>query len=336
MTPQQRDRPLPTPSPSSSWLEEAARFLSDRRLDGRAPGTEGHRLAAEYLLGKMRTLGLVPLFKGSFQQEVLGYTRPLGTNLCGFFPGKTERKILICAHYDHFAGIAGADDNAAALAIALEAGRRLQGWKGRASVVFCFFDLEEPPNFLQPTMGSNFFAANCPFDLSDIVCALVMDLCGHDLPIAGAENALIATGAEYRQFLLEAVQQASTAALPLLPVRNDRVGDLSDHHAFRVRGIPFLFLSCGWWEHYHKATDTFEKLSLGKMERIVETLLSLVRHLDSLAAGTGTRWESPPDFERYEALSAGRLLGSHIPAEERALQEATTRIIGMLAGGVPR
>ena len=326
----------PPVSCPSCRLEEEARLLSDPRLNGRAPGSEGHRETAEYLLGRMRDLCLQPLFKEGFGQEIYGAARVAGRNLCGFLPGRTDRKILICAHYDHFAGIPGADDNAAALAIALEAARRLNPWTGQASLVFCFFDLEEPPNFLTPTMGSNFFAANCPFDLSEIVCAIVMDLCGHDVPIAGAENVLFAMGGEYRRFVLEAVEKASTEALPVLPVRNDRVGDLSDHHAFRVRGVPFLFLSCGWWEHYHKQTDSFEKLNLGKMRNIAEALVALVRQFDGLPFGAGAGWDAPDDFGRYEARSAGRLLGERIATEETALQEATTRIVGMLMGGAAR
>jgi len=328
-------KPPPAANPGLR-LEEEARLLSDPGLDGRAPGTDGHRAAADYLLRQMLDSRLQPLFDRSFGQDICGSTRVVGRNLCGFLPGRTNRKILICAHYDHFAGIPGADDNAAALAIALEALRRLHSWRGAASLVFCFFDLEEPPNFLTPTMGSNYFAAHCPFDLSEIVCAVVMDLCGHDVPIAGSENVLFAMGGEYCRFVLEAVQGVSTEALPVLPVRNDRVGDLSDHHAFRVRGVPFLFLSCGWWEHYHKPTDTFEKLNLGKMRNIADALVALVRRFDEGAAKPAAGWEAPADFERFEALSAGRLLAREVSTEEAALQEATTRIIGMLTGGASR
>ena len=46
----------------------------------------------------------------------------------------------------------------------------------------------------------------------------------------------------------------------LLPVLNDYVGDMSDHHVFRVNRRPYLFLSCGQWEHYHLPTDTPEPL----------------------------------------------------------------------------
>jgi hypothetical protein len=31
---------------------------------------------------------------------------------------------------------------------------------------------------------------------------------------------------------------------------------MSDHGIFRENGVPYLFLSCGRWPHYHRDTDT--------------------------------------------------------------------------------
>ena len=36
------------------------------------------------------------------------------------------------------------------------------------------------------------------------------------------------------------------------PLLNRYVGDLSDHHVFRVNKRPYLFLTCARWEHYHE------------------------------------------------------------------------------------
>lgn len=49
---------------------------------------------------------------------------------------------------------------------------------------------------------------------------------------------------------------------------NEYVGDLSDHCIFRANGVPYLFLSCGRWRHYHAQTDTPEKLNYRKMARL--------------------------------------------------------------------
>jgi len=167
-------------------LMSDAEFLSDPKLNGRSPGSEGHEVAATFLRQRIADLGFAPMFDGRYEQVILSGSKELGRNICGRWPGNSSEVILIGAHYDHFAGIPGADDNAAALAILLEAARLLRPWAGNSGIVACFFDLEEPPHFLGPTMGSNWFVKHCPLTPQQIKCAIIMDLCGHDVPIAGA------------------------------------------------------------------------------------------------------------------------------------------------------
>nr|MDO8112073.1 hypothetical protein [Candidatus Sigynarchaeota archaeon] len=62
----------------------------------------------------------------------------------------------------------------------------------------------------------------------------------------------------------------------VLCTRNDRLGDMSDHHVFRINYKPFIFLSCGWWRHYHRSTDTIEQLNLEKVEAIGSFLVELI------------------------------------------------------------
>ncbi len=52
---------------------------------------------------------------------------------------------------------------------------------------------------------------------------------------------------------------------------------MSDHDVFRLNDVPYLFLSCGRWEHYHEPTDTPDKLNYDKMARILEYLVHVVR-----------------------------------------------------------
>ncbi|MCI0526452.1 MAG: M28 family peptidase, partial [Nitrospira sp.] len=258
-------------------LEESIKFLSDPRLNGRSPGTEGHKIAKAYLKDVLEKLGFSPAVQGSWWQPVISGGQEIGQNLVGMKFTSGESWILVGAHYDHLYGIPGADDNAAALSILLETSKFLDSWKGRSNLVFAFFDLEEPPYFLTPSMGSVQFVAKCPFPLDQLKCAIVLDLCGHDVPIPGSENALFVLGAEYSSGLVQAVRNSSPENnLSILMSRNDRIGDQSDHHAFRLAGKPFLFLTCGWWKHYHRPTDTFERLNLTKMEQISEFLTKLI------------------------------------------------------------
>ena len=50
---------------------------------------------------------------------------------------------------------------------------------------------------------------------------------------------------------------------------------MSDHHVFRTHGIPYLFLSCGRWKHYHQPSDTPARLNYVKMARISHLLVDM-------------------------------------------------------------
>jgi len=297
------------PDLSVPSLTETCRFLSDPALDGRYPGSEGHETARQYLEEMLVGLKFDPLFRDSWSQPVMDGSEIIGQNLGGIKRGKSGRSILLGAHYDHFQGIPGADDNAAALSILIETCRLIGSWDGEHDLVLCFFDLEEPLRFHTIGMGSMWFVDHAPIDLDGLDCAVILDLCGHDVAISGHDDALFVLGAEHSDDLVQAVRSVNDSPVPTYMFRNDRVGDMSDHHAFRLAAKPFLFLSCGRWEHYHQSTDTFEKLNLTKMQGIAEFIVKLVQELD----GRSVRLTREHDFEDVERESVRRLAGVDLP-----------------------
>lgn len=305
-------------------LIESCRFLSDPALDGRYPGSPGHETARVSLTDALKTLGFDPLFEGTYSQLIVHEDEVIGSNLGGIWRDTSDRTILLGAHYDHFQGIPGADDNAAALSILIETCRQLMPWNGEHSVVLCFFDLEEPPYFLSVKMGSVYFAANSPVDFRAVDCAIILDLCGHDLPIPGCEDVVFLLGAESSRDLISVVQELRSPAIPICMFDNARIGDMSDHHAFRLRKVPYMFFSCGQWEHYHRPSDTFEKLNLGKMQRLADYLASLIRSLD----GKKLAWDPVPEFWRIEAASLRRLTGLPLPETEEFVGSAIQQLVG--------
>jgi len=309
-------------------LEEALRFLAAPKLDGRAPGAEGHRIAQRYLLNQMHELEMLPLFEGQYEQEIVGEGSAGGKNLCGFYRGRFGRKLLLCAHYDHLPGVPGADDNASGVAIALEVAERLRGRPRQLDIVFCFFDQEEPPFFLTPAMGSRFFVEHPPLGLQDdVFCTVVMDVCTHDIPIQGAEHMLLATGAENTAFLADAVRTVDSEKAPVLMFHNKHVGDMSDHQAFHERGVPFLFITSGLWEHYHKPSDTLDTLDPVKIRSVADSVTALVKTLDGMHPVDPIRYLPPADFLKTEAKSLRRLTGKIVPPERRAVDQAVQWIV---------
>jgi acetylornithine deacetylase/succinyl-diaminopimelate desuccinylase-like protein len=94
------------------------------RPEGRMVGNRGHTRARYYLERRLGELGLVPYRGGTF---ALWYRHSRGGveshNLVGVIPG-TDRglpPLIIGAHYDSVIAAPSADDNAAAVAIALAA-----------------------------------------------------------------------------------------------------------------------------------------------------------------------------------------------------------------------
>jgi hypothetical protein len=262
---------------------------------GRMVGTPGHEAAVSYLLGRMAELGLED-YGGSFTHAYrVGKTH--FTNLVGQLLGSDQNlpPVLLGAHYDTCGALPGADDNAAAVAILLAVAERL-AWRGlERPLLFAFFDAEEPPFFLGPAMGSTYFYHH--HRTEEIHGALILDLVGHDVPVPGLEDLLFLTGMESDPKLPDVLNRCTSAqGIRTVASLNRYVGDMSDHHVFRINRRPYLFLTCGRWAHYHGASDTPEKLNYQKMAAVTEYLAEL-----SVAVAE-TPLEGP--FEGYDSTAA--------------------------------
>ena len=260
---------------------------------GRAVGTKGHEAAHDYILGRLESLEAKPYLSGGLEAKY----RYGGQDFCNLLvqvPGRDSSlaPVLLGAHYDTCDSLPGADDNAAAVAVLLEVTAQMADEALERSVILAFFDAEEPPNFLSPSMGSiRFFEDQRQ---GDIHCAVIMDLIGHDVPVPGLEDVLFMTGMESDSVLGEVIQSCEIdAAIRVLPTLNRYVDDMSDHHIFRVNQVPYLFLSCGMWPNYHQDTDTPEKLNYAKTEGVARYL----RTLTEVISGK----EMAGDFEGYDS-----------------------------------
>jgi len=151
---------LPITSDLAKALQTHVRSLADPSLQGRKPGTQGNRAAAEYIKTRFQEAGLVPLSSlGGYGQ---GLPAQLGDNLLGLKPAAgtiaQAPYLLVGAHYDHLGGAyLGADDNASGVAILIEQARSLPALR-RHHVLFAAFNAEEPPHIRTPQMGSQYFA----------------------------------------------------------------------------------------------------------------------------------------------------------------------------------
>ena len=289
---------------------------------GRNVGSPGHRRARKYIAERLTDLGATPYAGDSF---VLPYG-PDGSsfaNVVATIPGSVPEmpSILLGAHFDTCGDIPGADDNAAAVAILLGVANSMRGQDRDRSIVFAFFDAEELPNFLQPTMGSIRFYEDQR--TGPVHAAIILDLVGHDVPVPGLEDLLFITGAESDPGLDAAIRQSEPeAGLRTVPTLNSYVGDLSDQHVFRKNERPYLLLTCGRWEHYHASTDTPDILNMSKIEAMANYVITLTELLsDSILDGPFNGNETLSTeiyFLEKNVMPTLRSLGMSLPLTTRA------------------
>ena len=248
----------------------------------RNPGTPGGAAARDFLHARIEGLGLTPAGTEGFAQPI----PPIdGTNLLATIPGRSGRTVLLAAHYDACGTLnPGADDNAAAVAIVLAVAEQLAKRSLERTVLIALFDSEEPPYFLTPNMGSQWFVDHPTVPLDSIETMIALDLVGHALGPVGlpdeVRNSVFVLGAE-KSTGTGAVMDRLPVVDGIVPRRIDNhvIGSMSDYDAFMNASVPFLFYTAGRSEHYHAPTDTPDRLDYGKMAALSAHLTDLVTAL---------------------------------------------------------
>ena len=273
-------------------------YLASPKREGRKPGTQGHQAAAQYIVQAFQDANLesVPSLDG-YRQQI---SSEIGDNLIGIrraqSPPATERWLLLGAHYDHLGKsgakiYAGADDNAAAVAILLEIAMALPALR-HYSMAFVAFNAEEPPYAL---MGSQFFVDHLPTEIGNLrnfQAVIILELMGgvHWEPL---KHSIFAGGAEqspklYRHIKDRTSLNPKNQELCIKPLGMHLIEEIpligrtpfSDYHAFRNASVPFLFLSAGRTPRYHQPTDLPNTLHYERMALTTEWLLNLFHQID--------------------------------------------------------
>ncbi len=233
----------------------------------RPAGSNAHSEVRDFLLHTLEQMDLKPYDGQEFLWPYYRKGKETFANLLAVLPGANPvlPPMILGAHYDTVPETPGADDNAAAIWVVLRAVQGITPGVLSRSVVVALFDAEEPPYYLGALMGStNFHERQLKHPAH---CTFIFDLVGHDVPVPGIEDLVFITGMESHRSFESVINNTSPdSGIRIVPALNRYVGDMSDHHVFREHGEPYLFFSCGHWQHYHMPTDTPEKLNVRKME----------------------------------------------------------------------
>jgi len=267
-------------------------YLSSDFLQGRETGTEGERLAAQYIASRFSELGLLPRGdNGTYFQEFsavvkmnpheqTGETRT-GRNVIGYINNKARHTVVIGAHYDHLGhGIAGslnagepavhngADDNASGVAGLIRLAQALkENGPKKNNYLFIAFSGEELGLY-----GSKYFADNPSLDWEKINYMLNMDMIGR------LDSVLVIGGVGTSPAWAEAMPSIPADGFSIKKTESG-IGP-SDHTSFYLKDRPVLHFFTGQHSDYHKPSDDSELVNFEGVEKVTRYILGLIRAVD--------------------------------------------------------
>ncbi|MBX2961494.1 MAG: M28 family peptidase [Cyclobacteriaceae bacterium] len=274
---------------NASQLTNDLKILSSDSLEGRRVGSEGSAKARSYIIKRLESLGIKPLLESGYVQT-FSFTQSFGqvqagdgSNILAVVEGTKKETIVISAHYDHLGVLggkiySGADDNASGTAALLSIAEYLTKHKPDHRIILAFFDAEE-----MGLRGSAHFVNSLDTKAEAFVLNINMDMISRS-----DKNELYACGTYHYPKLKNSVEKISLPEKFSLKFghdlpnsgRNDWTGQ-SDHKNFHQKKIPFLYFGVEDHPDYHRPTDSFDKINLHFYHSSVESIIRVVRALDS-------------------------------------------------------
>lgn len=277
-------------------------FLASDELEGREAGFQGGRIAAEYIVSNLKTMGIAPLNesyyqpfeaynkerqkRGRFQvhpdsiaQLKQGVHQKLSMrNILGKIEGKNPNEyVIIGAHYDHLGFdpmldgdqiYNGADDNASGVSAVLQVAKAFlaSGEQPERTVIFAFWDGEE-----KGLLGSEYFVQNCPF-LKDVKGYLNYDMIGRNSNEAVPEQVdyfYTEANKAFGDWLKNDIKKYNLNLKPIYHPWDKPVGG-SDNGSFAKREIPIIWYHTNGHLDYHMPSDHVEKINWNKIVDITK------------------------------------------------------------------
>ncbi len=297
-----RRKALATLAPvfSAERMMKTVEYLASNELAGRAPGTDGIKKAADYIVEKFKSSGLQPgADDGSYFQiwnEVIdakGTKAPV-KNIIGIIPGTNpnlkDESVIVCAHYDHL-GLGwpgankgnegkihpGADDNASGVSVMLELANLLgTTLKPQRTVIFIAFTSEE-----SGLLGSKYYVENTKrFPAKKVIGVLNFDTVGR----LGEKKLYVLSSNTAREWRFIFMGASYVTGVESEMVTQDL--DASDQRSFLNIGIPGVQFFAGANEGYHKPSDTADKIDAAGLVKVAtfarEGILYLADRIEPL------------------------------------------------------
>jgi Zn-dependent M28 family amino/carboxypeptidase len=270
----------------SAALINRLAHLTTEEMAGRESATAGGLLAQQFVLRQFDSLKIEKAFDSYLQPfKLRNDSTKSGANVVGIIKGTRypDSYIAVTAHYDHVgtrngAIYFGADDNASGTAALLTLAQYFKKNPPQHSLLIVAFDAEE-----KGLQGSRYFVDHLPVPLSSIIMNVNMDMVSRN-----DKNEIFACGIYHYPFLkkyVDSVQQLTSVNIRFgHDDPKDRQQDWttqSDHYAFHLKKIPFLYFGVEDHADYHKPTDTFDKIDKSFYYSVCEMMARMILVLDS-------------------------------------------------------
>ena len=304
--------PLAAQTPEERGLEVINRataeahigFLADDDLLGREAGTREGRIAGDYIVANLKSLGIAPL-DGSYYHPFEAYhlerqkrgarwqvepdsiakikltndnKKMSLNNILGVIEGKNPNEIVIVgAHYDHL-GLDpflegdqiynGADDNASGVSAVLQIARAFvaTGERPERTVIFAFWDGEE-----KGLLGSRHFTRSYP-EIGKMKGYLNFDMIGRNNDESKPKHVVYfytESHPVFGEWLKGDIKKYSLGLEPDYRPWDKPVGG-SDNGSFARLEIPIIWYHTDAHPDYHQPSDHAERINWEKVVAITK------------------------------------------------------------------
>jgi hypothetical protein len=218
-------------------------------------------------------------------------------NVISYIPGKSNRNLIISAHYDHKLSMPGADDNASGVSALLEISRVLKenykNIKPNHNIVFCFWGSEE---FGQ--LGSRYYTDFNPiYPLDSTILNINLDMIGRYRLNESDDNSIFILGSRLFSSELNNIVNKlnnryvklnldTTYLTPYLNYNKNYFrahmdpNFASDQYNFIRHGIPTVSFFSGNHIDTHTNFDTPDKLNFSRIKKVAILVCKLVEYFN--------------------------------------------------------
>lgn len=304
-------------------------YLASDDLGGRETGTEGEKLAADYIATRFMRMGLSSYGKKvnkkkeaiedyfydfNFKHSNNPHANPgegegkKGRNVVAYLDKGAPTTVIIGAHYDHLGmggfgsrftgGDAihnGADDNASGVASLLYLAERLKNSSlDNNNYLFLAFSGEEFGLF-----GSKAFTKEPIFDPSTVNYMLNMDMVGR----LKEERVISVNGVGTSPMWKKILPKIKKPELKTSTTESG-IGP-SDHTSFYLKDLPVLHFFTGQHQEYHKPDDDSHLINYEGLLDVSNYIYALIEKLDKKDKLTFTKTKDEQKKARSFKVTLG-------------------------------